>query len=49
MVVLKCAALGLASGEVVLDTLSALAHERGVNLLALSLVSLALAALQSED
>jgi hypothetical protein len=48
IVVLKCAALRLAGAVVVLDTLTALAPETGVSLIALALVSLALAALQKE-
>ena len=48
IVVLKCAALGMAGAVVVLDTLTALAPESGVSLLALGLVSLALAALQRD-
>jgi hypothetical protein len=47
IVVLKCVALGLAGAVVVLDTLTALAPETGVSLIALALVSLALAALQT--
>ena len=47
-VVLKCAGLGLPGAVVVLSTLGALAPETGVSLLALGMVSLALAVLQKD-
>jgi hypothetical protein len=46
--VLKCAGLGLPGTVVVLSTLSAVAPETGVSLLALGMVSLALAVLQRD-
>jgi hypothetical protein len=47
-IVLKCAGLGLPGAVLVLSTLKALAPDTGVSLLALGMVSLALAVLQKD-
>jgi hypothetical protein len=47
-IILKCAGLGLPGAVLVLSTLEALAPDTGVSLLALGMVSLALATLQKD-